>query len=203
MSASSVGVARPVPPLITGAKCRIPVHLLCWAHTCVVAHFSYEHHVHNRHNGPMSGGAPIVHHVTLHRVTAGERTCLNEPIHGARRHHSGMRHLLGFMAVLLGVGSFVAAPPSASAAARAGVATGRAVPCAGPTAAPIAHLSVYRGRTLVGRSSVSTGSTFRFRLVPGTYIISNQGHPGRFVGSEPFRVRSGQTTRVVLRNFCM
>ena len=74
--------------------------------------------------------------------------------------------------------------------ARPGVATGRAAPCAGPMAELVAHLSVYRG-LLVDRMSVPAGSTFRFRLAPGIYIISNQGHPGRFVGSKPFRVRSG------------
>jgi len=67
----------------------------------------------------------------------------------------------------------------------------------------VANLSVYRGSTLVRRSSVPAGSTFRFTLPPGIYAIFNQGHPGAFVGSKPFRVRSGQTTRVVVRDFCM
>jgi hypothetical protein len=70
-------------------------------------------------------------------------------------------------------------------------------------AEPVAHLSVYRAGALVERRSVPAGSTFRFHLAPGTYIISNQGHPGRFVGSNPFRVRSGRTTSVMVRNFCM
>jgi hypothetical protein len=127
-----------------------------------------------------------------------------EPIRRAMRHHLGMRKRLAFLAVFLGVGSFTLVPSSATAAAaKLGVATGRAVPCAGPAAEPVANLSVYHGSTLISRKSVPADSTFRFDLPPGSYVISNQGHPGRYVGSKPFRVRSRHTSHVVVRNFCM
>jgi hypothetical protein len=119
------------------------------------------------------------------------------------RQHLGMRRLVGLLLVLLGAGSLIVVPLSATAAqVKTGVATGRAVPCAGLGAAPVAHLSVYKRGALASRASVPAGSTFRFDLPPGTYVISNQGHPGRYVGSKPFRVRSGRTTHVVVRNFC-
>jgi len=84
-----------------------------------------------------------------------------------------------------------------------GAVVGKAVSCSGQALFPVAHLSVYKGNELISRRSVPTGSQFRFRLAPGTYVISNQGHPGRFVGSAPFRVHAGRTSRVVVRNFCM
>ena len=127
-----------------------------------------------------------------------------EPIRSAMRHHLGMRKLLSFLTVLFGVSSLAVVTSSATAVATAkpGVATGRAVPCAGLAAEPVARLSVYHGSVFVSRKTVPAGSTFRFDLPPGTYVISNQGHPGRYVGTKPFRVRSGQTTHVVVRNFC-
>jgi hypothetical protein len=119
------------------------------------------------------------------------------------RHHLGMRKLLGFLTMFLGSLTIVISSATAAVEAKSGVATGRAVPCAGPQTVSIAHLSIYRGSTLIRSTSVPAGSTFRFDLPPGIYVISNQGHPGRYVGSKPFRVRSGQTTDVVVRNFCM
>jgi hypothetical protein len=120
------------------------------------------------------------------------------------RHHLGMRKLLGVLTALLGVASFTVVMSSATAAeAKPGVATGRAVPCAGLPTVSIANLSVYRGSTLIRRSSVPAGSMFRFFLQPGTYVISNEGHPGRYVGSKPFRVRSAHTTHVEVMNYCM
>jgi hypothetical protein len=119
------------------------------------------------------------------------------------RHHLRMRKLLSFLTVLLGVSSLTLVSSSTTAAqVKPGVATGRAIPCAGLGAEPVAHLSVYHGSTLASRESVPAGSTFRFDLSPGTYVISNQGHPGRYVGSKPFHVRSGRTTHVVVRDFC-
>jgi hypothetical protein len=138
-------------------------------------------------------------------VEAREITCLNEPILRGLRHDFCMRHRWSFtLVLLLAVGSLgMMSPTGAAAVARPGVATGRAAPCAGPMAELVAHLSVYRAGVLVDRMSVPAGSTFRFRLAPGIYIISNQGHPGRFMGSKPFRVRSRRITRVVVRNLCM
>ena len=116
-----------------------------------------------------------------------------------------MRHIRGLVLILLlAAGSLVVVPtPATAGQANKGEATGRAVACSGPAAEPLAHLSVYRGDTLVQRTSVPASSTFRFVLAPGTYVISNQGHPGRYVGSDPFHVRAGRTTHVVVRNFCM
>ena len=84
-----------------------------------------------------------------------------------------------------------------------GTVVGDAVSCSGPALIPVAHLSVYKGNKLVSKRSLPNGSQFRFHLPPGTYVISNQGHPGRFVGSAPFRVHAGRTNRVAVRNFCM
>jgi hypothetical protein len=111
---------------------------------------------------------------------------------------------LGYLVVaLLGVGSTAIGVTGSSAAqARSGSATGRAVACAGPATTTVAHLSVYRGSTLIRRSTITGGTTFHFVLPPGTYFISNEGHPGRYVGSNPFRVRAGRTTHVEMKDYC-
>jgi hypothetical protein len=106
--------------------------------------------------------------------------------------------------ILLSTGLLGAMSLDATAAqVKNGVATGRAVACSALMAEPLAHLSVYRGTVLVRRSSFPSGSTFRFTLPSGTYTISDQGHPGRYVGSQPFRVHPGKTTHVVIMNYCM
>ena len=126
-----------------------------------------------------------------------------EPLRVDESQYLGMRKLSYLVAVFLGAGSVMIGTSAATAAqAKSGVATGRAVACAGPSTVSIAQLSLYRGSTLVRRSSVTSGTTFHFVLPPGTYVISNEGHPGRYVGSKPFRVRSGQTTHVTVRDYC-
>ncbi|HTU38154.1 MAG TPA: hypothetical protein VMF35_09060 [Acidimicrobiales bacterium] len=93
---------------------------------------------------------------------------------------------------------------SGAVPARAGVAVGIAVPCAGPMFVPTAHLWVYRGAQLVAYRAVPTGATFRFVLRPGAYVISNDGDP-RQPGLPPgnaFAVHAGATTHVVVLNYC-
>lgn len=105
---------------------------------------------------------------------------------------------------LLGIAACISMSTPASAdESRQGVATGRAVACSGPALDPVAHLNVYKGKTLVRSTSLPQGSTFRFILKPGTYVISNEGHPGRYVGSAPFKVLAGRSTHVTVRDFCM
>lgn len=127
-----------------------------------------------------------------------------EPTRGSEGQDASMRKFAFLIVFLLGVGpaSIGASGVAAAARNRAGVATGRAVACVGPSTASIADLSVWRGTTLIQKASVPGGSTFHFVLRPGTYVISNQGHPGQGVGSKPFRVRSGLTTHVVVRDHC-
>ena len=118
---------------------------------------------------------------------------------------SGMRRIISYALTLLGTTALVTTPGTALAGGtKFGVATGEAVACSGPALEPVAHLSVYRGDTLIRRSSFPQGSRFRLVLRANrTYIISNQGRPGQYVGSPPFRVRSGHTTHVTVRDFCM
>ena len=116
----------------------------------------------------------------------------------------GMRRIVvGPVLALLGITALAFVPGVASASgSKFGVATGKAIACSGPAFEPVAHLSVYREDSLIRSLSLPQGDTFRFMLKPGVYVISNQGHPGRYVGSPPFRVRSGRTTHVTVRNFC-
>lgn len=89
--------------------------------------------------------------------------------------------------------------------AQTGLATGTAVACTGLMAVPTAHLSVFNGARLVTYEMVATGDTFRFRLPPGRYVISNDGSPyerGHPPG-DPFLIGAGHTTHVVVRNYCM
>lgn len=81
-----------------------------------------------------------------------------------------------------------------------GIATGTAVPCAGPLDVPTAHLGIYAGTHLVARRTVPSGDRFRFALPPGRYTISNEGH---YEPTPTFRIRAGRTTRVVVRDGCM
>jgi hypothetical protein len=81
-----------------------------------------------------------------------------------------------------------------------GIATGKAVPCAGPIYVPTAHLGVYSRKVLVAQKTVPTGEQFRFVLPPGRYTISNEGH---YVGGPTFSVQADRTTRVVVMNYCM
>ncbi len=77
--------------------------------------------------------------------------------------------------------------------------------CSGLMAVPTAHPSVFSGARLVLYTTVATGDTFRFRLLPGRYVISNDGSPyeqGHPPG-DPFLIGTGRVTHVVVRNYCM
>ena len=77
--------------------------------------------------------------------------------------------------------------------------------CSGLMAVPTAHLSVFNGGRLVTYETVATGDTFRFRLPPGRYVISNDGSPyeqGHPPG-DPFLIGTGHITHVVVRDYCM
>lgn len=86
-----------------------------------------------------------------------------------------------------------------------GVATGLAVPCSGPMYEPKAHLRIYHGPHQVAQKFVSTGTTFRFVLPSGHYVISNDGDPTRsgYPPGDSFQVSAGVTTHVVVVNYCM
>lgn len=86
-----------------------------------------------------------------------------------------------------------------------GIATGTAVACTGLMALPTADLSVFKGARLVRHETVTTGDTFRFRLPPGRYVISNDGSPydqGHPPGG-PFLIGTGRISHVVVRDYCM
>lgn len=98
--------------------------------------------------------------------------------------------------LVLGLASFGA---GAATPAR-GVVSGKAVPCSGPMYVPTAHVSVFRGRALVTSGRFRTGTTFRFSLPAGRYLITNnRAYPT--VGT-PFRIRGGGLTRVVMKDDC-
>ena len=90
---------------------------------------------------------------------------------------------------------------SASAATpERGVVSGKAVPCSGPMYIPTAHLSVFQGKVLVASGRFRTGSTFRFPLPPGRYVITNnRAYPT--VGTS-FRIQAHRLTHVVMMDAC-
>jgi hypothetical protein len=118
----------------------------------------------------------------------------------------------GFVCVVL----LTAAPLTGMAAqVKTGTATGRTVPCGiGPVTTKREEaallkaewpLSVYQGSTLVRKASFRLGSTFRFALPPGIYVISNDATPPQhpaYSGSSPFRISSGRSTHVVVEDLC-
>lgn len=80
-----------------------------------------------------------------------------------------------------------------------GVLTGKAWPCAGPSFIHTARLWVYRGRTAVAHTEVPGGSTYRFVLPPGRYVVTNTGTSG---GTPNAVVVAGGTTRVNVPDLC-
>lgn len=120
-----------------------------------------------------------------------------EPNSQVLRHSCMMRFVTFLLTLpLIGLGAGAAAADEF----HSGVATGKAVPCAGPMYVPTTHLGVYAGHVLVARKSVPTGGNFRFVLPPGRYTISNEGH---YVGGPTFLVYTGRTTHVVVLDYCM
>jgi hypothetical protein len=109
------------------------------------------------------------------------------------------RRIVGALIVaisLLGLASFSAgaAPPIK------GTVIGKAVPCSGPMYVPTSHLSVFRGAALVAAGRFRSGSTFRFVLPPGRYVITdNRADPA---GGTHFRIRAGRLAHVVVIDGC-
>ena len=110
-----------------------------------------------------------------------------------------VKRALGALAVAIFV--FGLALSSASAATpERGVVSGKAVPCSGPMYIPTAHLSVFQGKVLVASGRFRTGSTFRFPLPPGRYVITNnRAYPT--VGTS-FRIQAHRLTHVVMMDAC-
>ena len=98
------------------------------------------------------------------------------------------------VAVAVAAGAVVAA-----CSEETGVLTGTAWPCAGPSYIHTAHLWVFRGSTVVERSTVPGGTTYRFVLPPGRYRIANTGNVG---GPTNAVVVGGQTTHVNVPDLC-
>jgi hypothetical protein len=109
--------------------------------------------------------------------------------------------MMRFVALLLALPLIgLGAPVGGAGEIHSGVATGKAVSCAGPMYVATARLGVYAGNVLVARKTVPTGRRFRFVLPPGRYTISNEGH---YVGGPTFTVHPSRTTHVVVMNYCM
>jgi hypothetical protein len=90
-----------------------------------------------------------------------------------------MGKLSHLVVVFLGAGSVIIGTSAATAAqAKPGIATGRAAACAGPSTVSIAQLSVYRGGTLVRRSSVISGTTFTLYCRPALTSFQTKVAPG-------------------------
>ncbi len=158
-----------------------------------------------------------------HRVLEERGPAEPEALIREARRHQRRRWLLGACVGLLGAalvsigvastwgGGKVPAPstgnvpPPLALAAQDGVAVGIAVPCASIQYVSTAHLSVYRGTRLVAHKEVTTGTPFRFVLRPGRYVISNDGDPYQPYKppGDPFFVRAGQRTNVVVMDYCM
>jgi len=86
-----------------------------------------------------------------------------------------------------------------SAGPTTGVLTGKAWPCAGPHFIHVAHLTVFRGTTPVDHAQIPGGSTYRFVLPPGRYLVTNTGGPG---GAPNVVVETGRTTHVNVPDLC-
>jgi hypothetical protein len=110
-----------------------------------------------------------------------------------------VKRALGPLAVAILV--FGLALSSASAATpERGFVSGKAVPCSGPMYVPTAHVSVFQGKVLVVSRRFRTGSTFRFPLPPGRYVITNNRVYPK-VGTL-FRIRANRLTHVVMTDAC-
>jgi hypothetical protein len=103
----------------------------------------------------------------------------------------------------LAMAIFAFGPALSSASATTperGFVSGKAVPCSGPMYVPTAHVSVFQGKVLVVSRGFQTGSTFRFPLAPGRYVITNnRAYPT--VGTH-FRIRAHRLTHIVMTDAC-
>jgi hypothetical protein len=110
-----------------------------------------------------------------------------------------VKRVLGALAVAISVMGLVLSSASAAAPEK-GFVAGRAVPCSGPMSIPTAEVSLFQGKVLVASRRFRTGSTFRFSLPPGRYLITNnQAYPK--VGTL-FRIRANRLVHVVMTDDC-
>jgi len=90
--------------------------------------------------------------------------------------------------------------PGTTPAAATGVVTGTADACSGIMAEATAHLEVYRGDVLVARQQVPNGTTYRFVLPPGRYIVTNTGNPQNI--GDGVSVSDGHTSELDIADSC-
>jgi hypothetical protein len=90
--------------------------------------------------------------------------------------------------------------PGTTPAAATGVVTGTADACSGIMAEATAHLEVYRDDVLVARQQVPNGSTYRFVLPPGRYIVTNTGNPQNI--GDGVTVSGGHTSELDIADSC-
>ena len=110
-----------------------------------------------------------------------------------------MKRIRGPLAVAICVFGLGLSSASAATPER-GLVSGKAVPCSGPMYAPTAYVAVFHGKVLEVSRRLRTGSTFRFLLPPGRYVITNnRAYPK--VGT-PFRIRGNRLTHVVMTDAC-
>lgn len=122
-----------------------------------------------------------------------------EPNGFPRRHIPMVKRAFDVLASAILVFGIMSSSASAATTER-GVVSGKAVPCSGPMYIPTAHVSVFQGTVLVASGRFRTGSTFRFRLPPGRYVITdNRAYPT--VGTS-FRIHAHRLTRVVMMDAC-
>ena len=104
------------------------------------------------------------------------------------------------LAVVFAIGLALSACPSSPS----GVMTGRVYTCTGLAFAnrvPPATLEVYRDNRLVVYRRLPNGSTYRFVLAPGHYLVSNTGNAQ--TDAHPFDVLAGQTVHLDIPDECM
>jgi len=93
---------------------------------------------------------------------------------------------------------------SALPAAPSGVLTGKAWPCVGIVVeghpVPSARVTVFSGEHRVASQTVPAGSTYRIKLRPGRYVVSNNGSPSSF--AHQVSVSSQSVTRMNLPDLC-
>jgi len=93
-----------------------------------------------------------------------------------------------------------------TAAAPSGVLTGKAWPCIGIVitghSLPQATVSVYSGVHLVATQKVAAGGTYRLKLHPGRYLVTNAGRDIPSSSAHEVSLSSRSVTRVNLPDLC-
>jgi hypothetical protein len=111
------------------------------------------------------------------------------------------KNKLGRPALIAGVVATVVALAGCSSppAAVTGVMTGRADACGGaPAYLPTAQLHIYKSGSLVTNKSVPNGSTYKFVLPAGTYLVTNSS----LQMAHQVKVRPGGTVHQDIPNDC-